>query len=121
MASGVAAPLAAEQYNGMLPAASSWPDVNSWQYRDLWLNSEAQQRDGLLSPDALAAQLNSFALSPARQPTSVTSSVPGGLSPSSMLRSSYQTGPPRRGSLEINHNKAITKKLASAVHYQQVS
>ncbi len=26
----------------------------------------------------------------------------------------------RRSLLEVNHNKAITKKLVSAVHYQQV-
>jgi hypothetical protein len=27
----------------------------------------------------------------------------------------------RRSLLEVNHNKAITKKLVSAIHYQQVS
>ncbi|KAK9812353.1 hypothetical protein WJX73_004610 [Symbiochloris irregularis] len=34
--------------------------------------------------------------------------------------SSSSSGRTRRAPMEINHNKAITKKLASAVHYQQV-
>ena len=116
---GFATPLAAQSWVG-LPPVNTVPDISNWQYRDLWLASEAQQQGRVSPPDELSARLNTLALSPPGSLASLGPGLSSGIPSAGIARSPYTAAPARRATLEINHNKAITKKLASAVHYQQV-
>ena len=117
----LAAPLAADSLAGPSAAkASSAGGVPAWQFRDLWLASEAQPLGGVSPADDLSSRLDSMALhSPGGLPAGYLDNSTG-FSPSGSHTLPYTTPSPRRVPMDINHNKAITKKLASAVHYQQV-
>ena len=111
-----------------MPPGSLYPDP-SWQYRDLYfsaLAADTQQAPGIFPPDDLSARMHNLTLEPAvRGGLAVGHALPGGLPHSlpggPVARQTYLASQQqRRAPIEINHNKAITKKLASAVHYQQV-
>lgn len=104
------------------PPGASWPASDpGWQYRDLWLASEAQANGRTIPISDLSARLNSLALHGPGSLPPMSQDLAAGFPPTAMFRGvPYPAAHGRRSSLENNHNKAITKKLASAVHYQQV-
>lgn len=106
-------PWAGLTLSGTMPETAS-----SWQYPDLLLAQQAQQQAA--AQYDLSARLNvlSLGLSHAAPVPAhgLASPAPAG----GVVRPQYPAGPFRRAPLEVNYNKAITKKLASAVHYQQV-
>ena len=118
-ASGFATPVVAAPSRMSSQLSSALPDMNNWQYQDLWLGSGAQAMS-VPRPEDLSARLNALALGPGGSLAPLGPVITGFGSAVGPARSPY--GPPaaRRAPLEVNHNKAITKKLASAVHYQQV-
>lgn len=66
----------------------------------------------------LSAQLNQLALSGGVGPSGPVGQA--SLPAQNLGPGPYAPGPSRRQPVEYNHNKVITKKLANAVHYQQV-
>ncbi len=111
---------------------SPW-DLNAWQYRDAWLppNTPHLGMMGAAMPvprpgTAYQGYNMQSPVHPNQIPIGVaaaTRSGPGGaIYPPGVYAgsSSPMANAGKRAGNEFSHNKAITKRLASAVHYQQI-
>ncbi len=111
---------------------SPW-DLNAWQYRDAWLppNTPHPGMMGAAMPiprpgTAYQGYNMQSPVHPNQIPIGVAAATRSGQGGALYNPGVYAgSGSPmanagKRGGNEFSHNKAITKRLASAVHYQQI-
>lgn len=113
---------------GLPTGANNWEATAGWDsYNTIWQNfrdSNSRASSSGNSPGAGNAG-NAFGSYYLQQPSVsfyASAAVPQGSAASTSTAMAAAAGGPgmRRGLTELNHNKAITKRLAAAVHYQQV-
>lgn len=107
-------------------------DYSGWQDGNAWLHPAAKHPSAMPGPNAHIAQPGLTYQGYKMQASVHPNQIPIGVAAASRTgqgnlytsahssSSSPQNNPGKRTANDFSHNKAITKRLASAVHYQQI-